>query len=553
MNAEILTMKRAGGGLGVMRIACIAVLVMLGWATVSEWMGRSHFASDRRGGGIVLAQEVEQPAQSGGASAPPGAEAPEAAHAEAGAGGGVAHDGDGGGGHSDPFPGILLLITVVIAAAMAGRWIAERVGQPPVLGELAIGVLLGNLGLWFNMPEAFLIVHLDSIKPVIGAVIHGGQTLEQAAAAKFTAEELAPGGVGERLLAIMRSADGRGGTAALVALMGLWIFSNLGVVLLLFMVGLETSVKEMLAVGVRATMVAVVGVVCPFIMGYYAGMWLMPDAGQAAHLFVGATLTATSVGITARVFKDLNAVQTREAKIILGAAVIDDVLGLIILAVMVGMVRTNKVEVGTIATISGLSIAFLGLAILVGDKVARAMAAVFKRVDARHYQLLFPLALCFVMAYAASAIGLAAIVGAFAAGLIINKEDHHDEKHGLSMEHMVGPMEKFFAPVFFVLVGMQVDLSTFADPTTIKVGGLLTLIAVIGKVVAGVAAGKGVDKVTVGIGMIPRGEVGLIFASTGKSVGVVSDWEFSAIVATVALTTVLTPPALKWALGRRGS
>lgn len=456
-----------------------------------------------------------------------------------------AHNDSADSGHHDPFPGILLGAAVVIVAAMVGRWASEKLGQPPVLGELIIGILIGNIGVWMGHPESYLVMHLDSARPIIGALFEGSMTLEQAAASLLPGENGQLSAHAAELLRIITSDHGSG---YLVLLMGLWIFSNLGVVLLLFMVGLESSVDEMLTVGVRAFLVAVVGIAAPFAAGYLVGMWLMPEASMAAHLFVGATLTATSVGITARVFKDLGKIQTREAKIILGAAVIDDVLGLIILAVMVGMARTGQIDVVNVGKILGLSALFLGAAMIFGDAIVKRLALLFRAMDRKNYILIFPISFCFLLSYVAGAIGLAAIVGAFAAGLVINRDDFRDDESGLSAEKMVASLEKLFAPVFFVFVGMQVNLETFADSTTLMVGGALTVVAVLGKIISGVAAGKGVSRLAVGIGMVPRGEVGLIFASAGKSVGVVTDWEFSAIVLMIVLTTILTPPALKWSL-----
>ena len=304
------------------------------------------------------------------------------------------------------------------------------------------------------------------------------------------------------------------------------------------MVGLQSSVAELRKVGVRASMVAVVGVAAPFVLGVVLGGWLLPEEGTSAHLFVAATLCATSVGITARVLKDLGKVQTPEARVILGAALIDDVLGLLLLAVVAGIATTGSVDPVEVARLSGLSVLFLGVVLLFGERIARGAAHIFERLDREGGKLLFPLALAFALAWVADLVQLASIVGAFAGGLIISEEYFAKGSRGWKIEDLVAPLETIFAPVFFVLMGMQVNLASFANPSTLLLAGAFTAAAIVGKLVAGLPAGRGVDRLSVGMGMVPRGEVGLIFASIGKTMGVVSDAVFSAIVIMVIATHV---------------
>jgi Kef-type K+ transport system membrane component KefB len=300
--------------------------------------------------------------------------------------------------------------------------------------------------------------------------------------------------------------------------------------------------------------VAVIGIVAPFALGYLTTSLLLPAAPIAVHLFVGATLSATSVGITARVFQDLRRLQSAEAKLILSAAVIDDVLGLIVLAVVAGVVATGGIHLGEIARITLLSAAFMATVIFLGDRIARRLARAFRRLEPTQTRLLFALTLAFLMGWLANLIGLATIVGAFAAGLIVSdthfpaREGGHDAS-GETVHALVAPLEQIFAPVFFLLMGMQVNLSTFARPGTLGVAAGLTVAAVAGKVICGLAAGK-TDRLSVGLGMVPRGEVGLIFASVGKGLGVIDAGLFSAVVIMVMVTTMMTPIALKWSLGR---
>jgi Kef-type K+ transport system membrane component KefB len=455
---------------------------------------------------------------------------------------------DEGGGHVDPFSLILVELAAIIVLAGFGRWAASRVGQPAVLGELLAGIFAGNLGVWLGGPLFILVMHLGDIGPIWDGIFNEGLPIAESARAVLGGAALEPGATGSQLVAVL---SGPGASARVMMAVALWLFSNLGVILLLFLVGLESSVSEMLEVGPNALLVAILGVFVPLGVGYASTLVLLPEASAVEHLFIGAALTATSVGITAAVLRDLGTSQTRSSKVILGAAVIDDVLGLVILAVAIGIAASGEVHLGEIGRISLLAAIFLGAVMLIGERTAGAGARLMSAFDRAHAKLLFPLGLAFAMAWVANLIGLATIVGAFAAGLILSEK--HFEAGSPALETLVGPIERLFAPIFFVLMGMQVDLSTFADPTTLGIAGALTVVAVATKIVAGIAAGQGASALTVGIGMIPRGEVGLIFASVGKSLGVLEGSIFSALVMVVILTTVVTPPLLKWSVAREAS
>ena len=454
-----------------------------------------------------------------------------------------------GAGHSDPFSFILFELAAVVAIATLGRYIAEKLNQPSVLGELLFGVALGNLGYWLQIPMFSMIMHLDSLHPIFQQVWESGLAVSDAINRVFTPQELASGGAGERIGQLLAGDS----APRLVGMsFALWIFSNLGVILLLFMVGLESRVDEMLQVGPRALSVAVIGVVAPFLLGLASTYWLLPEAEMPAHLFLAAILCATSVGITARVFKDLGKLAIKEAKIILGAAVIDDVLGLVILAVVSGIVVSGGIQFWEVLRISLLSFVFLAIVIQYGERFVRLVVPLVTRVDRHHHKLLFPLTLAFALAWLANQIQLATIVGAFAAGLILN-EEHFEKCSNTShtIEGLIAPLEAIFAPIFFVLMGMQVNLATFAETETLVLALAFTVAGLIGKFVSGLPAGGGVDRFSVGFGMIPRGEVGLIFASIGKGLGVVTDSIFSAVVIMVIVTTLITPILLRWSLFRK--
>lgn len=417
----------------------------------------------------------------------------------------------------------LLWLALILMSARLFAPLAARFGFPAVLGELLLGVLLGNLSL-------LGIHYFDNIArdPIIA----------------FIAE--------------------------------------LGVIVLLLQIGLETRLADLVRVGARAAAVGSVGIVVPFALGaFLVGPLLLPGQSQHTYLFLGATLAATSVGITGRVFRDLGKLATPAARIVLGAAVIDDVLGLVILAVVTSLVQAGSVSVGEVGGIVAKAVLFLGGSIWLGRLVAPHSSRWLARLDAGHSMLFAQvLATGLALAWLAHAIGLAPIIGAFAAGLLFEPVFLKDfetprivqeidplmrepasrplldrllpilTRHaGHQHEHMIEPIGYFFVPVFFVLTGMQVDLATLANPAIVAVALGVTAAAVAGKLAAGLCAGNA-GKWIVGWGMVPRGEVGLIFAMVGRQLGVMDEAMFSVIVIMVILTTLITPPVLTWLLRR---
>ena len=324
--------------------------------------------------------------------------------------------GDEGGGHHDPFADVVLSLAVILIIALLGRGIAERLNQPAVLGELLIGVVVGNVGYSLGDPSFILIMHLNEAGGLFDAVWTTGLSLEDAALEAYAGQELGPDHPVTKVFVLL---SGVQAVPLIILGFAVWMFSSLGVLLLLFMVGLESSVEEMKKVGGPAMAVAVIGIVAPMALGLGTTYLIVPDIPFTAHLFIAATLAATSVGITARVFKDLGKTATPEAKVILGAAVIDDVLGLIVLAVVVGIVATGEVQLGEITKIFLVSGAFLGAILILGPRLAGYGVPLFRLFDRHRLKLLYPLCLMFILAWLANLIGLAAIVGAFAAGLII--------------------------------------------------------------------------------------------------------------------------------------
>jgi Na+:H+ antiporter len=377
-------------------------------------------------------------------------------------------------------PQFLGLLAVMLGAAKIGGALAQRVGQPAVLGELVAGVLLGGS-----------VVGL--VDPTTG-VLH--------------------------------------------------LLAELGVVILLFEIGLETDLRQLMQVGGASTLVAVVGVVLPFVLGY-AVCWGL-GLGSLVAVVAGATLTATSVGITARVLSDLHRLHEPESHIILGAAVIDDVIGMIILAVVERLAQGHAVTGPGILQTTALAFGFLVGVLLLGWLIVPALGRRMGQVERPGTATMLAVMVAFGLAWLASTAGSAMIIGAFAAGLLLRETPQAHE-----MERGVAHLGHFFVPLFFVTVGAAVDVRVLnpLDPAhhqVLLIGGLLIVAAVLGKWLAGYAPFwfKG-NKHVIGVGMIPRGEVGLIFAQMGLAGGVLSPSLFSAVMVMVMVTTFLAPPLLK--------
>jgi Kef-type K+ transport system membrane component KefB len=406
-------------------------------------------------------------------------------------------------------PLVLVGVAVIWLVAKVCGELFERMGQPAVLGELFGGILLGNLAL----------LGLTIAEPLKTDVVISA-------------------------------------------------LAELGVIILLFEVGLESNLREMLEVGWSSLLVAVVGVIAPFFLGWAIAAYFIPNEIRLAHIFVGATLCATSVGITARVLKDMKKLATRESRIILGAAVIDDVLGLLILAVVVGAIssRATGAELSMVGVvwIAGKAILFLVGAIVIGHYLVPRLLVGVGRFESRGVLLALSLAFCFLLAWLAGKVGLNAIVGAFAAGLLLDevhfeKVPKHEKR---DLEQLLVPVSSLLAPIFFVLMGLKVDLRAFGRVQLLGFAFTLTLAAIIGKQLCSLGvAERGLNRIAIGFGMIPRGEVGLIFAGIGATLmlpnvqgvmePVIGADVFSVIVMMVIITTLITPPALKWAMARK--
>ena len=371
-------------------------------------------------------------------------------------------------------PALLGTLVATLVAAKALGALAQHLGQPSVLGELIAGIILGS--------------------------------------------------------SVLRVLDP--GTPAIHAL------SEIGVLVLLFGIGLHTDIRSLSSVGGSATTVAVVGVALPLALGYYGARWLgMPSVPA---LVAAAALTATSVGISARVLGELGVLEEPEGRVVLGAAVLDDIIGLVILSVVSSTVAGAALSGWGIARTALVAIGFVVLAVALGTRVAPPMFRFVARVQMEG--VLGPIALAFalLLAWLASEAGSATIIGAFAAGLVL-----HDTPQRREIEHAVTNLGHFVVPIFFASVGAAVNLGAVASRESLILGALLVVVGILGKVAAGYAPlGFKGRKLLVGVAMVPRGEVGLIFAQMGLASGAIDAGVFGAIMIMVLVTTFVTPPGV---------
>lgn len=375
---------------------------------------------------------------------------------------------------------LLGVLVAVIVATKVLGDVAQRLRQPAVLGELVAGVVLGGSVLGI----------LDPADPVIRA------------------------------------------------------FAEIGVLVLLFEIGLHTDLKALMAVGRTATTVALAGVAIPFGLGVGVATWL--GVPQVPAIVCGAALTATSISISARVLSDLGRLDTDEGQVVLGAAVLDDIVGLVILAVIAGLAEGMAPSPLRVALIAGSAVGFVAAALLLGRLAMPPMFRAIEGVRVSGALPLLALAFAFGLAWLAEHGGSAPIVGAFAAGLVL-----HPTPQRLEIQKGTTAIGQFFVPIFFASVGASVDLGALAQPRPLLVGTALIAVAIAGKVAAGYAPFwfRG-NRLLVGVGMVPRGEVGLIFAQMGLASGALGAELFGALMLMVLVTTLVTPPALSAVAGR---
>jgi Kef-type K+ transport system membrane component KefB len=444
--------------------------------------------------------------------------------------------------HSDPIAPVILGVTGLLFVALLGRFSARKLGLPSVLGELTIGIIAGNLAYTYGFDLMLLLREGPHIFDTIQQFLHDATLGNEVCNTLVDAR-------GRQVLSIL---GGPSGNEYLQIAHTVDVFSRYGVIFLLFLVGLETNIEEMRQVGRDSLMVAFIGVALPFLLGVAATYLLASQVSFHTALFLGAALGATSVGITVRVLEDLQQSQSRLAHTILGAAVFDDILGLLMLATVTGIVVSGGIEMGHIAKVVLLALLFLGGAVFLGPFILRFIIRLMRQLDLIEAKMFVSYLFVMVLAWLANLSGLATIIGAFTAGLIL-KDAYFvhwgpHEKHAYSIRDLIMPLEVILVPIFFVLMGIQVKLETFLDWQVVSLAAGLLVAAIAGKLACGLGASRGSNRWAIGLGMLPRGEVGLIFAAIGKGLGVVDDALFSSLVLVVIITTLLSPPLLKIAL-----
>lgn len=413
----------------------------------------------------------------------------------------------------------LLIVLAVLIGGASISYVIRKIGLPNVVGELGLGMLIAvlahyNLSWWSD-------------------VIHN-RTIE--------------------------------------------MFAELGSIFLLFEIGLESNLRDLVQVGKHGIIVAIIGIILPFVGGVLVGKFLFGMGNLELELFLGAALAATSTGVSVRVFKDLGILRNPACQIVLAASIIDDILGLIILAVVSGLVISGAVNLLSIGHIFLNVIIFFLVALLLARRCTPWFIQILLKISNEESMVVtLSVAFCLFWAWFSHAIGLAAVIGAFVSGLILDeimfrntkhpswynklmeiskKSDNQDTQQLINEQIIVGyqrnrlidllkPLNYFFVPIFFVYAGMQVDLIAVASWETLFNGVVLTLVAVIGKVLCGALLPKTINRWIVGFGMVPRGEIGLIFALTGQQLGIFNSQSFAAVLLMIVLTSLITPMALQ--------
>jgi Kef-type K+ transport system membrane component KefB len=386
---------------------------------------------------------------------------------------------------------VLLSLVVIYLASKVGGELSNRFGLPPVLGELVSGVIVGVSVLHLLV---FSQGGADSSNLIITFLQSTAGLSPDAAPGVFAAQS--------EVISVL---------------------AELGVIILLFEIGLESNLKDLMAVGIQASVVAVVGVVVPFTAGT-VGLMTLFGINALPAIFTGAALTATSIGITSKVLSELGRLNSREGQIILGAAVIDDVLGIIVLAVVASLAKNGAVDVSQVVYLIISASGFLLGAIALGNFFNKSFVAIADKLKTRGELVIPAFIFAFLMSYLAAAIHLEAILGAFAAGLVLEETDKRKE-----LQKLICPIADMLVPIFFVTVGAKTDLGVLnpAIPSNregLIIATFLILVAIFGKLITGfvVFGQPGINRLAIGVGMIPRGEVGLVFLGIGSSIGILS-------------------------------
>lgn len=440
---------------------------------------------------------------------------------------------------------IIFGIVMILSFALLGRIAARTLGIPTVIGELLTGVLIGNL-LYFCGYDLMVILREGATCTDIAKLALTGHSWDEAARMVLGQD------AGATIIEMLR---GPGGGQYMQVSQAVDLFSHYGVMFVMFHIGLGAYVVTQLRhIEADSFKVAVLGAFVPMALGLLVVSLLTPDTSHSEHIFIAATLGTTGIAITASVFSNLHQSHSREARVIFGAAVMDDVLGLVMLAIATGIAVTGSADIGIIARTAARAGLFIACAFGLGPSFLRFLIWLLRRFNVLEAKLFVSFILVMVFAGLAHLVQISPVVGAFAAGLLMHEShfkswgDINQKTH--SIQELFAPLEVIIVPVFFVLMGIQVKLETLLDWQVVYMTAGVLAAAVFGKWASGLGARGKVNRLVVGFGMLPRGEVGLAFAFVGKSLGVINSSMFSVIVIMVVVTTLMTPLLLRIAIGK---
>ena len=439
----------------------------------------------------------------------------------------------------NPFSFILLEFGLIVILALIGHILSRLYHLPNVVGELIIGIIAGNILYWLDWsPVFYMLMHMGDAGEVFKSVWTSNLSVADTIGNLYSLDNSETQDFENRLSEIFTS--NQSPTLVLLGI-ALWIFSNLGVFLLLFKLGLETKTEEIInAAEPLAFLVSMTGTLAPFFLGLVVGFWLLPDASISEHIFIAAALCTTSVVITDRMFRHFKKHQTREAKLVIHAAFIDDIFGIFLLSFI------TRIVLGKTQSISGIfalffysALMFVGI-IVIGKQLVKYIPRYYK-FDPSHTRMLIPVIVVVLVSWLADYFNIGVISGAFMAGMILN--NMQDKKDLINS--LITPLEEIFSPIFFVFVGMQVNIKQFINLEIIWLALALLIAALLGKIAAGFVAKQNINRLAIGLGMIPRGEAVLIYISIGKILGVINDSMFSIITIIVLITNFVAPWAIK--------
>ncbi len=437
----------------------------------------------------------------------------------------------------NPFSFILLELGLVVIIALIAQVVSNHFRFPIVIGELLIGVIVGNLLYWLGWsPFFYLLMHLGDAGELFKSVWNSDLSVAQTAERLFDAANVSED---HPIAELVRSISGQAGPEFVVMVIALWIFSNFGVFLVLFKLGLETKLQDLIKAERTSFAISAVGAGVPFLLGLLVSWVLLSEYSSPVHIFVAASLCTTSAAITAQLFSELKA-HDSESRVVLDAAYIDDVIGIFVLAILMGTALHERAGILDTLTLFTVGVLFFGAVIWLGKHCSRYMTEI-PILTMANSKLIFPVAVIFIMSWIAEMLELGIVAGAFAAGLVLAENEHNK----LNAEALIKPLETIIVPIFYVFVGMQVNLKTILEPKYLFLALLLSLAAIFGKLATSYVVRGSMNRLLIGLGMVPRGEAVLIFISVGKILGVIPDSIFSVLVIMVILTNFVAPWGLK--------